>query len=64
MAIGDEVTADIAHRGGLAGDPDAGAVGDGGGVLKGVVSFGAPAVFVRYRVLVMSGADREAVLAR
>jgi hypothetical protein len=33
-------------------------------VLKGVVSFGAPALFVRYRALVMSGADREAVLAR
>ncbi|MEV0972399.1 NAD(P)/FAD-dependent oxidoreductase [Microtetraspora glauca] len=34
------------------------------GALTGVASFGAPALFVRYRSLVESGADRGAVLAQ
>jgi len=60
----DEVIA--LHGSGFDGGPVKGTVAGyfAGGVLKGVVSFGAPAVFVRYRALVMSGADREAVLAR
>jgi NADPH-dependent 2,4-dienoyl-CoA reductase/sulfur reductase-like enzyme len=34
------------------------------GVLTGVVSFGAPALFVRYRALVMAGADRSTTLEK
>ncbi|WP_262402929.1 oxidoreductase C-terminal domain-containing protein [Actinomadura sp. CNU-125] len=35
-----------------------------GGALTGVVSFGAPALVMRYRPLVASGADRRTVLER
>ncbi|MDX6742142.1 NAD(P)/FAD-dependent oxidoreductase [Actinocorallia sp. A-T 12471] len=35
-----------------------------GGVLTGVASFGAPALFVRYRALVAAGAGRDEVLAK
>ena len=53
------------HGSGFDGGPVKGTVAGyfAGGTLKGVVSFGAPARFVRYRALVASGADREAVLA-
>ncbi|MGH3246639.1 MAG: NAD(P)/FAD-dependent oxidoreductase, partial [Trebonia sp.] len=53
------------HGGGLDGGPVKGTVAGyfAGGALRGVASFGAPALVARYRALVMSGADREAVLS-
>jgi NADPH-dependent 2,4-dienoyl-CoA reductase/sulfur reductase-like enzyme len=53
------------HGGGLDGGPVKGTVAGyfADGALRGVASFGAPALVARYRALVMSGADREAVLS-
>ncbi|MFI0354981.1 NAD(P)/FAD-dependent oxidoreductase [Actinomadura sp. 9N407] len=53
------------HGTGLAGGPVQGTVVGylAGGALAGVVSFGAPARFVRYRALVAAGAPRAKVLA-
>ncbi|ROO86558.1 NAD/ferredoxin-dependent reductase-like protein [Actinocorallia herbida] len=54
------------HGEGLEGGPVKGTVLGyfTGGVLRGVASFGAPGLFVRYRAHVASGADRAAVLAQ
>ncbi|WP_106402636.1 NAD(P)/FAD-dependent oxidoreductase [Actinocorallia populi] len=54
------------HGEGLDGGPVKGTVVGyfTGGALTGVASFGAPALFVRYRALVASGADRASVLAQ
>ncbi|MEW2355721.1 FAD-dependent oxidoreductase [Spirillospora sp. NPDC029432] len=58
----DEVVA--LHGSGLEDGPVKGTVAGylTGGVLSGVVAFGAPAPFMRYRALVASGADRSMVL--
>ncbi|GAB2827073.1 FAD-dependent oxidoreductase [Actinocorallia aurea] len=54
------------HGDGLEGGPVKGTVLGyfTGGSLRGVASFGAPGLFVRYRALVASGAERVAVLAQ